>query len=515
MYQTSRIIFLYTETSFHPGSGDSIVGVDLPIQRERHTDFPKNQGGGVKGALRDLVEIAFKEKGGDISVIEEIFGPENSEANNKKLFQGALSPTELRILLFPVKSLKDVFAFVTCPFVIARFQRDVKRLNKNYSELEGITFDSLSDSQILIPKKCQLKTFGDKIVLEDLVFDSIESKNTHISKLADWIAINALSNDDAYKYWRDKLRTSLVVVSDEVFQHLVVNYTEVSTRHKRSETQTVESGALWNEETLPSDTLMYASLLASDSHKKDSVLPLKRDDVMKTVEDVINEIGFIQMGASETVGQGFLAINCFNPLQQANTAVDEDSGVSDSIEPVSQTSKASEEENDESEGDLSLERSKFAWKYANDAKTTLKEDYKEYKEYVTLVKNVPTSLSNNGLGQTLAFLNSKPNKKVFAILFGQIHEWLAKKIYQSTDKKPNIIELIQTGEVDRYRWATKEAMEFITWLKLHSSSLNIEPNSNAASTDASSASHGETSATAEKETTEPDKPDSETIEKPL
>lgn len=96
MYQESRIIFLYTETSFHPGSGDSIVGVDLPIQRERHTDFPKNQGGGVKGALRDMVESALREDGAIDPIVDEIFGPET----NNESFQGALSPTELKILLF-------------------------------------------------------------------------------------------------------------------------------------------------------------------------------------------------------------------------------------------------------------------------------------------------------------------------------------------------------------------------------------------------------------------------------
>lgn len=121
--------------------------------------------------------------------------------------------------------------------------------------------------------------------------------------------------------------------------------------------------------------------------------------------------------------------------------------------------------------DLSLKRSKCAWEYAKDAKTILKGNF---KEYVTLVKNVPTSLSNNGLGQTLAFLNSKPSNNAYKKLFGQLQKWLAKQIYQSAAENPNIIALIQTGGVDRYRWATKETMEFITWLKLHSSSLNIE-----------------------------------------
>lgn len=343
MYQESRIIFLYTETSFHPGSGDSIVGVDLPIQRERHTDFPKNQGGGVKGALRDMVEGSLRLEDGKIDpIVDEIFGPET----NSESFQGALSSTELKILLFPVKSLKDVFAWITCPFVIARFQRDVRRLNKNYSELNDFTINSLSDTQALIPENCHLKTQSGEIILEDLVFDADAAKRAEVFALADWLARNAFSNDGVYKYWTDKLRTSLLVVSDEIFQHFVVNYTEVSTRHKRSETGTVESGQLWNEETLPPDTLMYATLLASDSHRKGS--DIKKETVMKTVEDVIEELGFIQMGASETVGQGFLAINCFTPLQQNNSTINKNGSEPKSVsEPISAKITAGKEDEDD------------------------------------------------------------------------------------------------------------------------------------------------------------------------
>lgn len=128
--------------------------------------------------------------------------------------------------------------------------------------------------------------------------------------------------------------------------------------------------------------------------------------------------------------------------------------------------------------DLSLKRSEFAWKCATKAEKKLKGSY---KEYVILVKNVPTSISNNGLGQTMAFLNSKPGNKSYILLFEQLEKWLKSEIYQTSDNAENksIIVLIQTGEVDRYRRAARETMEFITWLKLHSSSLNVETKSDA------------------------------------
>ena len=39
---------------------------------------------------------------------------------------GALSLTDARILAFPVRSLKGVFAWVTCPAVLGRLNRDLK-----------------------------------------------------------------------------------------------------------------------------------------------------------------------------------------------------------------------------------------------------------------------------------------------------------------------------------------------------------------------------------------------------
>ena len=44
----SRILTLYAETSLHPGTGQTTGVVDLPIQRERHTGFPKIEATGFK-----------------------------------------------------------------------------------------------------------------------------------------------------------------------------------------------------------------------------------------------------------------------------------------------------------------------------------------------------------------------------------------------------------------------------------------------------------------------------------
>lgn len=130
---------------------------------------------------------------------------------------------------------------------------------------------------------------------------------------------------------------------------------------------------------------------------------------------------------------------------------------------------------------LSLDRSKHAWDAANKAKSKDETGEIKFKEFVVLVKNLPANISNSGLGQTLAFLKSKGKAKE-NLLLGCIGKWLIdeRKIYPTNAGNGNqdIIQRVQNGDIDQYRWATSEVMELITWLKLHSSSLNVKDKTN-------------------------------------
>jgi len=41
MFKLAKPFFIICETPLHAGSGSDLGIVDMPIQRERHTDFPK------------------------------------------------------------------------------------------------------------------------------------------------------------------------------------------------------------------------------------------------------------------------------------------------------------------------------------------------------------------------------------------------------------------------------------------------------------------------------------------
>ena len=62
MYQSFKSLFFICETPLHAGSGSDLGIVDLPIQREKHTGFPKVESSSLKGAIREAVEGVFIKK---------------------------------------------------------------------------------------------------------------------------------------------------------------------------------------------------------------------------------------------------------------------------------------------------------------------------------------------------------------------------------------------------------------------------------------------------------------------
>jgi CRISPR-associated protein Cmr4 len=275
--------------------------VDLPIQRERHTGFPVIPGTAIKGVLRDLAE----RKSSDKKAIADVFGP---EAGSGDLHGGALSITDARLLLFPVRSLEGVFVWVTCPFVLMRLERDLKS-----GKIQGLTLSPIQDGiktgHAIRGKQSALT--GSPLVLEEYDFQWLDGEEQRgiPDTLAPQLA-NLLPATPEYQPYQERLRTHLVIVSDEDFTHLVTTATEVVTRIKLNErkTTTGDGGNMWVEEFLPSDCVFYALALAmpprsgnanSSIQEADGVLNFLRDNIRPDL---------IQIGGDETVGRGWMRV---------------------------------------------------------------------------------------------------------------------------------------------------------------------------------------------------------------
>ena len=285
--------FIKTITPLHVGSGSDLGVVDMPIQRESHIGFPKIEASSLKGSIRKEFEDDLKshivfgyDKDRSNNDIDKAFGDEKNRD-----FSGALGFTDSKILFFPIKSVKGVFAYVTCPMVLKRFKKDIEICKKEIKDGFEIPLDEvLQDSEcIVLGNTCKIdKT--DSVILEEYSFGIKETQNE------DYIKIPNLDID----------KSRVVIVSDDNFTHFVKNSTEVITRTKINNiTGTVQNGALFTEEYLPSETIMYSLAIANKPFSDKSDLT-DANSVMKYFNNISK---VIQIGGNSTLGKGIVEIS--------------------------------------------------------------------------------------------------------------------------------------------------------------------------------------------------------------
>jgi CRISPR-associated protein Cmr4 len=307
-------MFLYAETSVHLGGGESLAAIDLTIQRERYTDFPVGASSGIKGAARDWFEDFGKSGNAkaDDHWDEKIvltFGPKNDSASEHA---GAASFTDARILLFPVKSLKGVFAWITCPMVLQRFKRDLMVAGVG----NGWTVPTVSPGNVLGSDKNLNRTNGNKVVLEEFTFDFASADS--LSRIAEWLKTNAMPNGDEYKFWKDNLETHLLLVTDDDFKDFVKHSTEVQARVKLNERKTTsgDGGKLFYQENLPTESLMYS--LVFTQHVLGEKLNTwgSENDVMDFLKQLNGER--MQIGGNESIGKGIMCVQFYPPQSKTS-----------------------------------------------------------------------------------------------------------------------------------------------------------------------------------------------------
>ncbi|MCI0624642.1 MAG: type III-B CRISPR module RAMP protein Cmr4 [Acidobacteria bacterium] len=313
--QRSKLLFLHAQTSLHPGSGTALGTVDLPIQRERHTQWPVIAGSTLKGILRDACreraqhqyEPEHIEENGkrrvkrtrrevaneDDPMLVATFGP--GKVDQTTGHAGALSLTDAHILAFPVRSLKGVFAWVTCPAVLERLHRDLKL---GETDADGFTPPSApAKDKALCQQGNPLLVDGNKLVLEEFEFE----RTGDAGAVTEWIAKHAV--DDSFTC--DRLKAHLVVLDDDDFTHFVRHATEVVARVGLDyERKTVKTGALFYEEFLPPETIFYSVVLTSASRREGDEKTAQ--DILEYLRDNIPPV--LQIGGDETIGKGLCAV---------------------------------------------------------------------------------------------------------------------------------------------------------------------------------------------------------------
>ena len=294
--QANLIVGLIAQTSIHAGAGSSAGVVDLPIQREGHNGWPCVYGSSVKGALRAKAEHLFKDKP---KLVNTIFGP---ASNSDVTHAGAISVGDARLLLFPVRSLTSAFKWVTCPAALKRYQRDAQMVGKKVS---------MPDIKVSGESEAVWSAEANDLFLEEYRFDA---QQQDLSQL-----IEVLAGLVKREGFADALEKQLVVISDDMFAYIVQNATPVNAHIaiESNGSKTVKDGALWYEETLPPETVLYTPIMAnssrapvgegteSDGHRIDATA------VANVVENSLlgGNNNWLQLGGNETVGMGWCEVS--------------------------------------------------------------------------------------------------------------------------------------------------------------------------------------------------------------
>lgn len=297
--EVGGLLVLHAQTPMHTGTGTGLGVVDLPVQRERHTRWPVIPASSLKGVLRDTCRRAAGS--GDLAAadaapeLQAVFGP--AVGKDARENAGALALTDGRLVLFPVRSLRGVFAWITCPAALARLVRDLEVVRKQpwpggVPPVEG------EDAQVT--PGCALAIDG-SLVLEDL---ELRIAGEGAANVAAWLS-ELLPDGEGYGPTRERLRTHLCVVSDDVFTHFAEHATEVVARVGLDyATKTVRKGALFYQEQLPPECVFYALALAGASRRRD--VDLAPGAVLGFVKERLPAA--LQIGGDETIGKGLCGV---------------------------------------------------------------------------------------------------------------------------------------------------------------------------------------------------------------
>ncbi|MFQ3582859.1 MAG: type III-B CRISPR module RAMP protein Cmr4 [Chloracidobacterium sp.] len=285
----SRLLLMHALSPLHAGTGQGVGVIDLPIAREKATGLPYVPGSSVKGVLREACMADDKGR----HHVSQVFGPESEQASDHA---GTLHISDQRLLLLPVRSFAGTFAWTTSPYGLARFARDLTAVG---GALPGFIPSLPANSdQAWTTEATKLCAQEKTVILEDL--DLVAQPQAAVNAWADWLG-RALFPESAD--WQAWLRERLCVVGDDVFNFLAETATETTARIRLDdETKTVAEGALWYEEALPAESVLYGLAVAVPVKKAE----LEADFIFTLLARLLEKP--LQFGGKASVGRGLCQV---------------------------------------------------------------------------------------------------------------------------------------------------------------------------------------------------------------
>jgi CRISPR-associated protein Cmr4 len=293
-YESVNLVFIKSITNLHVGTGRGGEVVDLPVQRDSF-GFPVIYSSSLKGALKSYI---YHKNGKGIAEI--LLGPDDAGD-----FASPISLTDAYLLAFPARSLKGVYCYLTCPFLLKRYKEYLKIIDKD-QDLQQIidkVIDTVTkDKGISYDSKNLLIDDNRAIINEELVIPIEENK--------DLLEL---------KQRLPEIDKELVVIDDDnCLVQVIRSIIRLARVRLNRSAKTVESGP-WTEEYIPSKTLFFSIIfsrkISEEIRKKIENKEKEKQKIQEIIEKIQREGSYtflkenlkvLIIGGHETIGSGLV-----------------------------------------------------------------------------------------------------------------------------------------------------------------------------------------------------------------
>ena len=286
----TKVYSIHCLTPLHVGAGRGVGFIDLPIAREKSTNWPLVPGSAVKGVLADKHGADDKGREADPK-LAAAFGRAGDDSGNS----GSLVFADARIVCLPVRSFYGTWAWATCPSVLRRLARDLT--DAGLPEPPEVPNFREDDAALLASGTAAVATKEGndlKVFLED-----IDLKGRADTNAAAWAELLA---PWATGWEASVFAERFVVLSYNTFNFFSETGTDVAARVCIDDQQ--KSGALWYEESLPAEAILSGIVWCDGVYGKAKDKPTAGE----LMESYASGCARLQMGGKATTGKGLVNV---------------------------------------------------------------------------------------------------------------------------------------------------------------------------------------------------------------
>ena len=236
-----KTYWLHVISPLHVGAGRGVGHIDLPIVREKATNWPYVPGSAVKGVIADK-HGATESRRKEDNLISVAFG----RAGDTDSSAGALVFSDASIVCLPIRSFYGTFAWLSSPLALKRLRR---------LKLSDIPASPEMDEVIVMNENRISSSRFDKAYFEDI--DLTTRHNPALESICSTLSQSVFDE----KEWREIFSQRFALVHDDIFTFFCEMGTEVNARIRIDDKRKiVAEGALWNEESLPVETILSGTI---------------------------------------------------------------------------------------------------------------------------------------------------------------------------------------------------------------------------------------------------------------